>query len=82
MMAKLDAHHERMVACLGKMEAMDVVANPEEIQSKVEHWEVPNKEAAVKSSGALKKWHRDGNLAAEHRNQPKGKDPEKFWILE
>jgi hypothetical protein len=31
-MAKLDAHHERMMACLGKMEA-----NPEEMQSEAEH---------------------------------------------
>jgi hypothetical protein len=28
MMANLDAHHERMIACLGKTEATDLEANP------------------------------------------------------
>jgi hypothetical protein len=43
MLAKLDSHHERMMArmdsqlekikaCLGKMEATDLEANPEEIR--------------------------------------------------
>jgi hypothetical protein len=48
----------KMEACLGKTEATDLEANPEEIQSKAVHREVPNEEATVKSSGALKKWHR------------------------
>jgi hypothetical protein len=37
MMDKLDAHHERMIACLGKTEAMDLEVNPDEIQSEAEH---------------------------------------------
>jgi hypothetical protein len=37
MMDKLDAHHERMIACLGKTEATDLEVNPDEIQSEAEH---------------------------------------------
>jgi hypothetical protein len=48
MLAKLDAHHKRMMArmdsqldkievCLEKTEAMDLEANPEEIESKLDH---------------------------------------------
>jgi hypothetical protein len=33
--AKLDAHHERMMACLGKTEATDLEASPEEMESEV-----------------------------------------------
>jgi hypothetical protein len=66
MLAKLDAHHERMMArmdsqlekmeaCLGKTEATDLKANPEEIESEVEHEEVPKEESAVETFGALKK---------------------------
>jgi hypothetical protein len=43
---------------------MDLKANPEEMESKVEHQEVPKEEAVVKSSGAQKKRHRGWNLAA------------------
>jgi hypothetical protein len=35
MMAKLDVHHEKMMACLGKMEATDFEANTEEMQSEM-----------------------------------------------
>jgi hypothetical protein len=31
MMVILDAHHERIMACVGRKEAMDQEANPEEI---------------------------------------------------
>jgi CII-binding regulator of phage lambda lysogenization HflD len=33
MMATLDAHHERIMSPLGKTEAMDFKANPEEMES-------------------------------------------------
>jgi hypothetical protein len=71
MMTKLHAHHERMMACLGKTEAMDLEANPEEMQSEAEHLEVPKEEAAVKSSGIPKKWHKGQNVAAGHHQKPK-----------
>jgi hypothetical protein len=38
--------------------------NPEVMQSEVEYREVPTKEAAVKSSGAMKKRHRGLNVVA------------------
>jgi hypothetical protein len=58
MLAKLDAHHERVMAgmdsqleklevCLGKTEVADLEANSEEIESEAEHEEVPKEEAAV-----------------------------------
>jgi hypothetical protein len=37
MMAKMDFQLEKMEACLGKTEATDLEANPEEIESEVEH---------------------------------------------
>jgi hypothetical protein len=30
---QIDTHHERMMACLGKIKAMDFEANPEEMKS-------------------------------------------------
>jgi hypothetical protein len=39
MMAKLYAHHEMMMACLGKTEATDLEENPEKIQSEAVHRE-------------------------------------------
>jgi hypothetical protein len=45
--------------------------NPEEMESEVEHREVPMEEAAVKSSGALKQQHRGRHLAAGRRGEPK-----------
>jgi hypothetical protein len=58
MLAKLDAHHKRMMtrmdsklekmeACLGKTEATDLEANPEEMESEAEHEVVPKEEAAL-----------------------------------
>jgi hypothetical protein len=38
-------------------------ANPDEMKSVTVHEEVPKEEAAVKSFGALKKWHGDWHLA-------------------
>jgi hypothetical protein len=47
MMARMDFQLEKMEACLGNMESTDLEADPEEIESKVEHEEVPKEEAAV-----------------------------------
>jgi hypothetical protein len=56
---------------LEEMEAMDLESNrekmepyPEKMESEVEHWEVPMEEAAVKSSGTMKKRYRGWHLAA------------------
>jgi hypothetical protein len=64
LMVILNAHHERMMACLGKMEAADLKVNLEEIESEAEHWDVLKEVAAVKSLGTTKKLHRDRHLAA------------------
>jgi hypothetical protein len=45
--------------------------NPEYMESKVEHREVPTEEAAMKSSGTMKKRHRGRHLAAERSGEPK-----------
>jgi hypothetical protein len=49
---------DRAIAILAKMEAMDLKANPEEMESKSAHQEVPTEGATVKSSGTMKKRHR------------------------
>jgi hypothetical protein len=38
--------------------------NPEDIESKVEQWEVPMEEAAVKFPRTMKQWHRGPHQAA------------------
>jgi hypothetical protein len=59
-MAKLDAHYERMEAlvdvsvkkmkaCLQKMEATDLEANPGEIESESLHEEVPKEDTTVRT---------------------------------
>jgi hypothetical protein len=50
---------------------MDLKAGPEQMQFKAEHQEVPKEEAGVRSSGALKKWHRGRNLVAKRRQKQK-----------
>jgi hypothetical protein len=60
-----------MVACLGKMVAMDSEANPVEIESKAVHKEDPKEAAAVKTVRPLKKQHGDWHLAIRHCCQPK-----------
>jgi hypothetical protein len=55
MMANLDVHHEGMMSCLGTTEAMDLEANPEEMQSIVVHEEVPKEDAAVETGRASNK---------------------------
>jgi hypothetical protein len=55
----------RTEACLDSKEP-----NPEDMESEVEHREVPTEEAAVKSSRTMKKWHRDRHLAPGRRGEP------------
>jgi hypothetical protein len=66
---KEKADQEAMKACLGKTEATDMEANPEEIVSKMEHEKVPKEDAIVKSAGGLWKRHRGRNLAAERHQK-------------
>jgi hypothetical protein len=49
MTAMLDAHRERMMACLGKMEAVTEKTEPDSgmMQSTEEHQEIPKEEATV-----------------------------------
>jgi hypothetical protein len=54
------------VVCLDSKEP-----NPEDMESEVEHWEVPMEEAAVKSLGAMKKRYRGWKLAARRHGEPK-----------
>jgi hypothetical protein len=56
-----------MEACLEKMEAMDLEANLEEMESESEHQEVPNEEAAVETVGTLE----DRHLAVGRHRKPK-----------
>jgi single-stranded DNA-specific DHH superfamily exonuclease len=65
MRSTFSAFQEKLEGNTKKMEP-----NLEMMQSIVEHQEVPMEEAAVKSPGAMKKWHRGRNLAT--RNQRKG----------
>jgi hypothetical protein len=80
MMDMLDAHRERIMASLGKTEATYFKENPEEMESVTEHRELPNEEAAVKSSATMKRRRRVQNLAPERRQ--KRKEPGESWIQE
>jgi hypothetical protein len=71
MIAKTDSQLEKMKFCLGKTEATDLEAHPEERESEAVHEEVPKEEAAVQSVVALKKRHGDRNLAVGCRRKPK-----------
>jgi hypothetical protein len=70
-MAKLDAHFEGMMACLGKTETSDLEANPEEMQCEAVHREVPKEDAAVETGRTPNKWHRVRYLVAEYHCKPK-----------
>jgi hypothetical protein len=55
-----------------KMEATDLKElNPEEMESKGEHREVPKKVAVVEPVKGWKKWHRGRKQAAGRRGEPK-----------
>jgi hypothetical protein len=60
-----------MIACLGKTKGMDLEANPEEMQSGVEHKRVSKEHTTVKPVGGLRKRLRGQNLAAECHQKPK-----------
>jgi hypothetical protein len=62
---EMKAQHERMIACLGRMEAMDLEANPEEKESEMVHLEVLEEHAAVKPVGELRKQHRGCRVPSE-----------------
>jgi hypothetical protein len=69
--AKLDGWQKQMQANQEASKATYLKANPVEMESETEHWEVPMEEAAVKSSGAMKKQHRARHLVAGRRGEPK-----------
>jgi hypothetical protein len=60
------AGQEEMVASLEYKEP-----SPKEREAEVERQEVPTEEAAVKSSGIMKKWHRGRHIAAGRCREPK-----------
>jgi hypothetical protein len=66
-------HRKETVSCQVVMAACleSKKLNPEDMESRVEHREVPTEEAAVKSSGAMKKRHRGQHLAAGRCGEPK-----------
>jgi hypothetical protein len=53
-------------ACLDSKEL-----NPEDMESEVEHRDIPTEEAAVKSSGTVKKRYRGRHKAVGRRGEPK-----------
>jgi hypothetical protein len=53
------------------MEATDLKANPEEMESESEHGEVPQKDDAVKWVKGRRKQQRDWHLAAGRCGEPK-----------
>jgi hypothetical protein len=61
---KLDGWRKETLADREASKTMDLKANPEDMKSEMEHWEVPTEEAAVKSLGTMKKRHRSRHLAA------------------
>jgi hypothetical protein len=63
------AWHKEAVACQETTEACldSKEPNPDDM----EHREVPTEEAAVKSSGTMKKWHRGRHPAAGRHGEPK-----------
>jgi hypothetical protein len=56
---------------LNKMDTTDLEANREKSECGSEHLEVPKKEAAVETIGALEDRYGDRHLAVWHRRQPK-----------
>jgi hypothetical protein len=73
MLAKLGAHHERTMACQETTEARLECREPTSVdmESEAEHREFPQKEAAVKSNGKMRKWYRGRHLDAGLRGEPK-----------
>jgi hypothetical protein len=65
LVSRMYAHQERTMTCLVKTEVTALEANSVELESAVEHREVPKEHAIVKPVGGLTKQHRGRNLAAE-----------------
>jgi hypothetical protein len=63
--AKLEAWGKEMQADQEAKKTTDLKANPDEMESKEEHQEVPKERAAVKPGGGLRKQHRGWNLALQ-----------------
>jgi hypothetical protein len=61
------------MACEEATEAC--LESKEPTSMEVEHEEVPKEDAAVETSGALKKWHRERHLAVRRHGQPKKQTP-------
>jgi hypothetical protein len=60
-----------MEACLEKMEATNLEANPEEIEFESGHQEAPKEEVAVETIRALEDQHGHWHLAIGCHRQPK-----------
>jgi hypothetical protein len=71
--AEMGAWQKEMSACQETMKACPESQEPTsvEVQSELEHPEVPKEEEAVKSSAALKKRHGDWHLAVRRHKKPK-----------
>jgi hypothetical protein len=69
MMAMLDAHHERIMAPLGKAGATDFKANPKQMESVTEQQDTSKEEVAVMPVGEPWNRRRVRNLAAERRQK-------------
>jgi hypothetical protein len=87
MLAKIDARHERMMvrmdsqleSCLEKTEAMDLEANPEEIESEAKHEEIPKEEVTVETFGVQKEWCGAWHLALPTAEET---DQGQWWVRE
>jgi hypothetical protein len=62
---------DRAIAILEMMEATDLKANPEEMESESGHREISKEDAVAKPVKGRKKRHRDRHLAAGRRGEPK-----------
>jgi hypothetical protein len=68
--AKLDGCRKLMQADREARKTTDLKADPEEMETETEQWEVPKDRAAVKPVGGLRKRHRGRKLAAGRRGEP------------
>jgi hypothetical protein len=71
LVSRMDAHRERMTACLGEMEVTTLEANSAELESVAESREGPKVHV-----WGLKKRHRVRHLAVRRRGDPKERTPE------
>jgi hypothetical protein len=88
---KLDAYQEKTETSLKPRETENKIyleeteANPEKMQSEVEHGEAPTEDSAVKSLGTMRKGHGGQHRAAGQWREPKELteeivDPEGSWL--